>query len=169
MEVDAVSGFLFGVKTQPFKEKALQFENDYTPCYFEEWDLGLQIKAAGLKSYVVPLKDYEHQWSGSIRSYRQIAYYDRAQTAKQIQMRNAVFFQEKWRNSSEAKRDPQFLRSLWYLILVQQLDIALSHGHFENAKNYLGRLEQQFPLEGGLANCRTKFLDKFPGKIQSSM
>ena len=161
MEVDAVSGFLFGVKTLPFKDKSLQFENNYTPCYFEEWDLGLQIKAAGLKSYVVPLKDYEHQWSGSIRSYRQIAYYDRAQTSKQIQMRNAALFQEKWRQSKQAKEDPLFLRSLWFSILVRQLDIALAHGHFENAKNYIERLEQQFSEQPELNGYRAKFSLQF--------
>ena len=165
MEVDAVSGFLFGVKTAPFKEKALQFENNYTPCYFEEWDLGLQIRAAGLKSYVVPLKDYEHQWSGSINSYRHIEYYDRAQTAKQIQMRNAALFQEKWRESSWVKNNPQFLRSLWFVILVQQLNTALAHGHRENAKNYLERLEQQFPQEPELVDYQAKFQLKFNSEV----
>jgi hypothetical protein len=164
MEVDAVSGFLFGVKTKPFQEKKLQFENDYTPCYFEEWDLGLQIKAAELKSYVVPLKDYEHQWSGSIRSYRQIAYYDRAQTAKQIQMRNAVLFQEKWRQSKMAKENPSFLRSLWFPILVRQLEIALAHGHLDHAKNFLERLEQQFSQEPELNHCRAKFASQFSSR-----
>jgi len=161
MEVDAVSGFLFGVKTAPFKNKSLQFENDYTPCYFEEWDLGLQIKAAGLKSYIVPLKDYEHQWSGSIRSYRQINYYDRAQTAKQIQMRNAALFQEKWRNSEQAKKDPQFLRSLWFLILVQQLDFAIESGHLKNAKNYLEFLENHFKEEINSLHLRERFKSHF--------
>ena len=157
MEVDAVSGFLFGVKTEPFKNKSLQFENDYTPCYFEEWDLGLQIKAVGLKSYVVPLKDYEHQWSGSIRSYRQISFYDRAQTSKQIRMRNAVLFQEKWCQSNEVKKDPQFLRSLWFLILVQQLDTAIRDKNFESGKNYMKQLEQDFPQESELNSIREKF------------
>ena len=64
IEVDAVSGFLFAVKTELFNKGKLKFENQYTPCYFEEWDMGLQIKLAGLKSYIVPASGYNHEWSG---------------------------------------------------------------------------------------------------------
>lgn len=162
MEVDAVSGFLFGVKTQPFKEKALQFENDYTPCYFEEWDLGLQIKAAGLKSYVVPLKDYEHQWSGSIRSYRQIAYYDRAQTAKQIQMRNAVLFQEKWRALSKKMGRVDLLDSLWLKILLSQFQMAIDKKDENVAKSFIEQLQRCFPHRQELATCKAMYEKYFP-------
>ncbi len=74
IEVDAVSGFLFAVKTELFNKGILKFDNQYTPCYFEEWDMGLQIKLAGLKSYVVPTTGYNHEWSGSIRALRIIKY-----------------------------------------------------------------------------------------------
>ena len=43
-EVDAVSGFLFAVNNKLFDKFNLKFENKFTPCYYEEWDIGLQIK-----------------------------------------------------------------------------------------------------------------------------
>ena len=68
-EVDAVSGFLFCVKRELFDDKTLKFDGAFTPCYFEEWDLGLQIKMAGLKSYVIPTIGYEHHWSGFLKNF----------------------------------------------------------------------------------------------------
>jgi len=157
MEVDAVSGFLFGLKTEPFQNKSLRFESNYTPCYFEEWDLGLQIKGAGLKSYVIPLNDYDHQWSGSIRSYRQILYYDQAQTAKQIQLRNAALFQEKWRNSNLTKSNKNFLRSIWFNILVQQANTALANNQLASTRKFLAMLGEQFPGDSEAAGIIAKF------------
>jgi len=94
--VDAVSGFYFAVKTNYFKEGLLKFENSFTPCYFEEWDIGLQIKKMGLKSYVIPTTEYEHHWSGSIKSYREIKYFNKQETAENILNRNKFLFWEKW-------------------------------------------------------------------------
>ncbi len=36
VEVDAVSGSLFAVKTELLNSGVLKFDNQYTPCYFEE-------------------------------------------------------------------------------------------------------------------------------------
>lgn len=157
MEVDAVSGFLFAVKTAPFKKKLLQFENDYTPCYFEEWDLGLQIKMAGLKSYVVPMTGYEHQWSGSIRSYRQIQYYDRAQTSKQIQMRNAYLFQKKWQELVDKSGNFNLLQSNWLHILTNQIGMALQAGDLSKAKIFLDMLIKDFPKSHQAGLCAAQF------------
>lgn len=145
MEVDAVSGFLFAVKTAPFKQRLLQFENDFTPCYFEEWDLGLQIKQADLKSYAIPMDGYEHHWSGSIRSYRQIRYYDKAQTSKQIQMRNAYLFQKKWREITRQHSNMQILKSNWLNIVIYQFELAIQSKDSSKAKTFLDILTSQFP------------------------
>lgn len=161
MEVDAVSGFLFAVRTAPFKQKLLQFENDYTPCYFEEWDLGLQIKLAGLKSYVVPLAGYEHHWSGSIRSYRQITYYDKAQTSKQIQMRNAYLFQKKWRAIVSKIGNSQILQTNWLPILIRQCEIALQAKDSAKAKVFVDLLIKDFP---GSAQAKA-FLVQYEGMV----
>ena len=77
-------------------------------------------------------------------------------------------FQEKWRQSAQAKNTPNFLRSLWFAILVQQLDIAISQNHLENAKNYLMRLEQQFPEESEVENCQAKFRSKSSENVLSN-
>jgi tetratricopeptide (TPR) repeat protein len=96
--VDAVSGFLFAVRTSLFNNFLLKFENDFTPCYFEEWDLGLQVKELGLKSYGIPSTDYIHHWSGSIKAYRKIKFYDQELTAKEIYDKNKEIFKRKWEN-----------------------------------------------------------------------
>ena len=157
MEVDAVSGFLFAVKTAPFKRKQLQFENEYTPCYFEEWDLGLQIKMAGLKSYVVPMAGYEHQWSGSIRSYREINYYDKAQTSKQIQLRNAYLFQKKWLEIVDKTQNQSLLKSNWLPILSKQFELAIKTKDMAKAKVFLDLLMKDFPTEWVSNKCRAQF------------
>ncbi len=97
IEVDAVSGFLFAVKREHFGPGGLRFENAYTPCYFEEWDLGLQIKQAGLKSYVVPTTAYTHHWSGSIAARREIVFMGRSESPQEILRRNRLLFLAKWR------------------------------------------------------------------------
>jgi hypothetical protein len=97
LEVDAVSGFFFAVKREHFGPSALRFENAFTPCYFEEWDLGLQIKRSGLKSYVVPTTAYTHHWSGSIAARREIECMGRSETPQSILLRNRLLFIAKWR------------------------------------------------------------------------
>ena len=97
IEIDAVSGFLFAVKTDLFNSGLLKFDNRYTPCYFEEWDMGLQIKSAGFKSYIVPSSGYKHEWSGSIRALKVIKYLDKEETAGEILNRNRILFLNKWK------------------------------------------------------------------------
>lgn len=111
--VDAVSGFLFGVRTNTFGPGGLQFENMYTPCYFEEWDLGLQCRLMGVKCYIVPATGYDHEWSGSIRALRTIKYFRTEATSREILDRNRVLFLEKWHRIARAHGSTRFLDSLW--------------------------------------------------------
>ena len=164
MEVDAVSGFLFGVKTKYFKDKKLRFEDEYTPCYFEEWDIGLQIKAAHLKSYIIPCTDYEHQWSGSIKAYRQIRYYDQAETAKQILLRNGYLFKEKWQTLAKAIPIENFLESAWLKILLVQFEIAISKKMPDEAKAFIAQLSHYFPEKNDISACKAVFLEHFPNE-----
>ncbi len=97
IEVDAVSGFLFAVNRNHFGPGGLKFEEAYTPCYFEEWDLGLQIKRLGLKSWIVPAGAYTHHWSGSIAARREIDFMGRSEAPQAILKRNRVLFLTKWR------------------------------------------------------------------------
>lgn len=96
-QVDAVSGFLFAVQRRHFGPAGLKFEEAYTPCYFEEWDLGLQIKRLGLKSWIVPTSAYTHHWSGSIAARREIDFLGQSESPQAILKRNRVLFLTKWR------------------------------------------------------------------------
>lgn len=98
--VDAVSGFLFGVRRELFEPGGLKFEEAFTPCYFEEWDLGLQIQKAGLKSWVVPATAYDHRWGGTIGGLRSISCLGRNETAQIILQRNRQYFFNKWRDQT---------------------------------------------------------------------
>lgn len=96
LEVDAVSGFYFAVKTQHFHNGLLKFENKFTPCYYEEWDLGFQIKKQYMRSYVVPVTGYDHQFGGSIFSMKKIRFLEDELTLDEIHQKNANVFHKKW-------------------------------------------------------------------------
>jgi tetratricopeptide (TPR) repeat protein len=112
--VDGVSGFLFAVRTDYFNTGIIKFDNRYTPCYFEEWDIGLQCKLAGLKTYVVPATGYMHEWSGSIKALASIKYLNYEETREEIHARNTTLFKEKWLTMiANGVIDGKFLESLW--------------------------------------------------------
>ena len=95
--VDAVSGFFFATKRDLFCRKILQFENDYTPCFSEEWDLGLQARQGGYRCYIVPLKDYSHEWGVSTKPDKLIRYGKNGEaTVREILARNRNRFWRKW-------------------------------------------------------------------------
>lgn len=98
IHVDAVSGFLFAIQRRHFGPGKLKFEETYTPCYFEEWDLGLQIKRLGLKSWIIPTTSYTHHWSGSIAARREIDFLGKSESPYDILKRNRILFLTKWRN-----------------------------------------------------------------------
>ena len=145
-EVDAVSGFLFAVKTELFNKSILKFDNQYTPCYFEEWDMGLQIKLAGLKSYVVPTDKYNHEWSGSIRSLRIIKYMDEEETAGEILNRNKTLFLNKWKefthNFPEKKN---ILISCWANLLLKQADLFSKQNEKEKSFQIYNQIITEYP------------------------
>ena len=128
-EVDAVSGFLFAVNKRLFVEYGIQFENGFTPCFFEEWDIALQIKRAGLKNYVVPTTAYNHHWSGTIAALRAIPYMGREEVAKEIILRNRQLFLVKWRHISRSMNKPELLESLWKEYLLNAGGVALRDGN----------------------------------------
>lgn len=164
MEVDAVSGFLFGVKTKFFANKILKFDDRYTPCYLEEWDLGLQIKQHGLKAYAVPNQDYEHQWSGSIRAYQQIEYFQTKQSPKQILFRNRYLFQKKWLAIQERIKSPDLLESKLLPILLYQFEKSLSENEQLNTLNILNLLKKDFAMESRVVDCELRYTNTFGQK-----
>jgi GT2 family glycosyltransferase len=144
-EVDAVSGFLFAVNRRLFTENGLQFENDFTPCYFEEWDIGLQIKMAGLKNYVVPTTAYDHHWSGTIRALHTIPYLGRDESAVDIQLRNRQLFVSKWRHIARHSGNPDLLESRWKFFLLECGNVALLSGNMPSILEISETLAKHFP------------------------
>lgn len=144
-QVDAVSGFLFAVKTELFNSGVLKFDNQYTPCYFEEWDMGLQVKKADLKSYVVPVTKFEHEWSGSIRALRTIKYLNKEETAGEILTRNRELFRNKWNliNSLEGSRD--FTVSLWRDLIFKNASRLKQRLNYSEAESLLKSILEIYP------------------------
>ena len=145
LEVDAISGFFFALKLQYFNEKIIRFENDFTPCYFEEWDLGLQIKQSGLKSYIVPTTAYDHHWSGSIRALSEIRYYDKTETAEEILNRNRKLFLSKWRGIAGRTNDQRLLESGFSAYVIGQVRVLVADGLLSEARKW---------LDGVVMNCQ---------------
>lgn len=144
IEVDAVSGFLFAVKTKYFTEGTLNFENRFAPCYFEEWDLGLKVKMNNLRSYVVPTTAYEHEWSGSIRSMKTVKFFDKEETLRGILDRNTISFHEIW-NKRLAESDPQLKESLWLQYAMNNGEKALEIGEIKTAEKIFKNIIDLYP------------------------
>lgn len=150
--VDAVSGFLFCVKRELFDNATLKFEAAFTPCYFEEWDLGLQIKMAGLNSYIVPTVGYEHHWSGTIRALRTIPYLGREETAGEVLFRNRELFQTKWRGIAHRSPSlPGLLQSRWRDYAFNAASELLHDGNIESAVDLSRQLIACFPDDNEVA------------------
>ncbi len=144
MLVDAVSGFFFAVNRRLFSEHGLHFENAFTPCYFEEWDIGLQIKRVGLKSYIVPTSAYEHHWSGTIAALRTIPYMGHDESVELIQKRNRMMFVAKWRQIARDLDSSKLLDSLWKDALIEKCGAALMGGDMNMAKSTAEQLNRYF-------------------------
>jgi len=144
IKVDAVSGFLFIVNNQLFNKHGISFDNRYTPCYREEWDVGLQVKRAGLACYIVPVNGYDHEWSGSIRSYRKIRYYDNEETPADILERTGRDFVEKW-NEIAKTQCAGFLESGWKKFALTNIESSLKSSRLDLAQTISNLLYSQLP------------------------
>jgi len=145
IEVDAVSGFFFAVNSKLFAEHGLQFENGFTPCYFEEWDLGLQIRKTGLKNYVVPTTAYDHHWSGTIRALRSIPYMGRDETAGEILLRNRQLFLAKWRDIVSKTGRKDLLESGWKRYMISVVKRLMAEGDTKQAAVIVSQLLEKLP------------------------
>lgn len=146
--VDAVSGFLFAVKTELFNSGVIKFDNQYTPCYFEEWDLGLQIKQQDLKSYAVPVNGFEHEWSGSIRALRRISYLNKEEASGEILERNRKLFWSKWNGIRFLEGDDSTLLDSYLKgLLLKQADELISKNQITAAENILREISRQYPKD----------------------
>lgn len=92
-----VSGFFFCIHRPRYFAHKLQFDVRYSPCFMEEWDMGVQVMKAGLSCYAVPVVDFEHDWgiSGS-GDNRPISYFGRTVRRNDLLLQNRQKFIEKW-------------------------------------------------------------------------
>lgn len=156
LEVDAVSGFFFAVNRRLFAEYGITFETGFTPCYFEEWDLGMQLKRVGLKSYIVPTTAYDHHWSGTIRALRRIPYMGHDETAGAILLRNRELFLAKWRWIAHERQRPDLLEGGWKRYMGRVVRELLAAGRHEQARNAVQELLIKYPddfMVASLARC----------------
>jgi GT2 family glycosyltransferase len=93
-----VSGFLFAIHLERFLKHNLMFDVQFSPCFFEEWDMGLQVMKAGLACYAVPVNGFEHVWGISKASDEtMINYFGRDLQRREIYLKNRERFVTKWR------------------------------------------------------------------------
>lgn len=168
LEVDAVSGFFFALKLEHFSTKLIRFESGFTPCYFEEWDLGLQIKQAGLKSYIVPTTAYDHHWSGTIRALREISYYERAETAGEILLRNRLLFLNKWRGIANRGGDRLLFEGGFPAFVADQAQALIAQGRQDDAGKLLSEAAQRCGEDARLTALR-RFIDIQASKSNTTL
>ncbi|ODS33886.1 MAG: Glycosyl transferase family 2 [Candidatus Scalindua rubra] len=91
-----VSGFFFAIHLERFFKHRLMFDVQFSPCFYEEWDMGLQIIQAGLACYAVPVKDFEHHWGASQDENLSVNYFGKEITRAEIMSKNRERFVAKW-------------------------------------------------------------------------
>ncbi len=144
--VDDVSGFFFAVRTELFNSNVLHFDNQYTPCYFEEWDVALQAKLAGFNLYAVPVEGFEHHWGGTIGSFnRPITYYDKTEYVREIYERNKKLFIEKWTTLSKMLGEKDLLLSHWVEKSMNEINNLIDNGNWLEAVKRIEEINSHFP------------------------
>jgi GT2 family glycosyltransferase len=92
-----VSGFFFAIHLQRFLDHKLCFDVRYSPCFMEEWDMGMQVMQAGLACYTVPVSDYTHEWGiSSDKEDRTVCYFGRTVFRNALIQANREKFRDKW-------------------------------------------------------------------------
>ncbi len=98
VKVDAVSGFLFAIHRERFIKHNLMFDVQFSPCFYEEWDMGMQIMQAGLACYAIPVKDFDHHMGASCDEKLSVNYFGRKMSREDILPKNSEKFIAKWHN-----------------------------------------------------------------------
>ncbi len=101
-----VSGFLFAINSELFLSNRFMFDIRYSPCFFEEWDMGLQVMQAGLHLYVVPVQGFDHHWGMSqAEDERVINYFGREVRRGDVMRENRKRFIKKWKHLIDFDKD----------------------------------------------------------------
>ena len=92
-----LSGFFFAIHRERFLRHGLMFDTRYSPCFMEEWDMGMQVLQAELACYAVPVNDFEHDWGISqSQENTKINYFGRDVYRNDIIAENRKKFLAKW-------------------------------------------------------------------------
>jgi hypothetical protein len=92
-----VSGFFFCIHKERYLKHKLFFDVRYSPCFMEEWDLGMQVLEAGMACYAVPVDGFDHEWGISQETEnRKINYFGRDVFRNDILVDNRKKFLAKW-------------------------------------------------------------------------
>jgi GT2 family glycosyltransferase len=92
-----ISGFFFCIDREKFLKHKLSFDVQYSPCFMEEWDMGLQVIQAGLACYAAPVTGFEHDWGVSQSSENtKITYFGRDVFRNDVLLQNRKKFLAKW-------------------------------------------------------------------------
>ncbi len=98
-EADAVSGFLFMLRTKAFRQ-AGGFDPAYSPAGFEEIDMSYTLRKQGWKCLVVPGLDIKHHHHHGVSNYRsRVAYLGKEIDTEELHLRNKAYFMNKWVNA----------------------------------------------------------------------
>jgi len=100
-----VSGFFFCLDREKFYRHGLMFDVRYSPCFMEEWDMGMQVLKAKLACYTVPVTDFEHLWGVSqSQENTRINYFGRDVYRNDILAANRIKFMQKWFDQSASEK-----------------------------------------------------------------
>jgi GT2 family glycosyltransferase len=92
-----ISGFLFAIHMERFLSHGLRYDARYSPCFMEEWDMGMQVIKSGLACYAVPVTAFEHEWGISGKNgSRTIHYFGRSVRRDDVLRENRHKFIDKW-------------------------------------------------------------------------
>jgi GT2 family glycosyltransferase len=92
-----VSGFCFAVHRERFQKHGLCFDVRYSPCFMEEWDMGLQVIRSKLACYAVPVTDFVHHWGISMAETDvKIRYFGREVSRSEVMVANREKLLDKW-------------------------------------------------------------------------
>ncbi|HIJ59987.1 MAG TPA: glycosyltransferase [Nitrospirae bacterium] len=92
-----VSGFLFAINGELYHQYRFCFDIRYSPCFFEEWDMGMQVLLERQSLYAVPVIEFDHHWGMSQeRDDREIVYFGKTVKRGDVMIENRKKFVLKW-------------------------------------------------------------------------
>jgi len=90
-------GAFFAVHMKRLLENHLYFDVQFSPCFLEEWNMGLQALEKDLYCYTVPVDGYGHHMGISMaKSNKTVNYLGKIMRRDDILLNNARKFAKKW-------------------------------------------------------------------------